>query len=88
VRPGGLLDGVCLTHLAARATRARLVDEYQLFVEPAIVGGGNRFFDVRIDVELLDERRFATASSTFGTASRTADSRSRRQLQTTRIAAI
>ncbi|MDH2429170.1 dihydrofolate reductase family protein [Sphaerisporangium sp. TRM90804] len=47
-------------HLAAQAIRAGLVDEYQLFVGPAIVGGGNRFFpdDVRVDLELLDERRF------------------------------
>jgi dihydrofolate reductase len=47
-------------HLAAQAIRAGLVDEYQLFVGPAIVGGGNRFFpdDVHVDLELLDERRF------------------------------
>jgi dihydrofolate reductase len=46
--------------LAAHAIRAGLVDEYQLIVGPAIVGGGNRFFpdDVRVDLELLDERRF------------------------------
>jgi dihydrofolate reductase len=47
-------------HLAAQAIRAGLVDEYQLFFGPAIVGGGNRFFpdDVRVDLELLDEHRF------------------------------
>lgn len=47
-------------HLAAQAIRAGLVDEYQLIVGPAIVGGGNPFFpdDVRVDLELLDERRF------------------------------
>jgi dihydrofolate reductase len=47
-------------HLAAQAIRAGLVDEFQLIVGPAIVGGGNRFFpdDVRIDLELLDEHRF------------------------------
>jgi dihydrofolate reductase len=47
-------------HLAAHAIRAGLVDEYQLIVGPAIVGGGNPFFpdDVRVDLELLDERRF------------------------------
>ncbi len=47
-------------HLAAQAIKAGLVDEYQLYVGPAIVGGGNRFFpdDVRVDLELLDERRF------------------------------
>jgi dihydrofolate reductase len=48
-------------HLAAQAIRAGLVDEYQLFIGPVIVGGGNRFFpdDVRADLELLEERRFA-----------------------------
>jgi dihydrofolate reductase len=47
-------------HLAAQAIRAGLVDEYQLIVGPAIVGGGNRFFPdgVRVDLELQDERRF------------------------------
>ena len=47
-------------HLAAQAIRAGLVDEYQLFVGSAIVGGGNPFFpdDVRVDLELCDERRF------------------------------
>jgi dihydrofolate reductase len=47
-------------HLAAHAIRAGLVDEYQLIVGPAIVGGGNRFFpdEVRVDLELLYERRF------------------------------
>lgn len=49
-------------HLAAQAIRAGLVDEYQLYVSPAVVGGGNRFFpdDVRVDLELLDERRFTS----------------------------
>ncbi|MGN9845481.1 dihydrofolate reductase family protein [Nonomuraea sp. H19] len=48
-------------HLAAQAIRAGLVDEYHLFVRPAIVGGGNAFFpdDVRVDLALLDERRFS-----------------------------
>ncbi|MEU7002619.1 dihydrofolate reductase family protein [Nonomuraea sp. NPDC046570] len=48
-------------HLAAHAIRAGLVDEYHRFVGPAIVGGGNPFFpdDVRVNLELLDERRFS-----------------------------
>lgn len=47
--------------LAAQAIRAHLVDEYQLFIGPAIVGGGKPFFpaDVRAELKLLDERRFA-----------------------------
>lgn len=47
-------------HVAAHAISAGLVDEYQLFIGPAIVGGGNPFFpdDVHVDLELRDERRF------------------------------
>jgi len=47
-------------HLAARAIEAGLVDEYHLFVVPVVVGGGTRFLPdgVRLDLELLDERRF------------------------------
>ena len=47
-------------HLAAQAIRAGLVDEYQLFVGPAVVGGGNRFFPdgVRVDLKLLDTHQF------------------------------
>jgi dihydrofolate reductase len=46
--------------LAAQAIRAGLVDEYELFLSPAIVGGGHPFFpaDVRVDLDLRDERRF------------------------------
>jgi dihydrofolate reductase len=46
--------------LAAEAIRAGLVDDYQLFVVPVVVGGGTQFFpgDVRLRLELLDERRF------------------------------
>jgi dihydrofolate reductase len=47
--------------LAGEAFRARLVDEIHLFVSPVLVGGGTRALpdDVRLNVELLDERRFA-----------------------------
>ena len=46
--------------LAAQAIMAGLVDEYHLFVNPVMVGGGKRALpdDVRVDLELLDERRF------------------------------
>ena len=46
--------------LAARAIRAGLVDEFQMFVCPVVVGGGKRFFPdgARLDLELLEERRF------------------------------
>ena len=47
--------------LAAEAIRAGLVDECHLFLTPILVGGGTPSFphDVRIELELLDERRFA-----------------------------
>ena len=46
--------------LAVAAIRAGLVDEYQLFVSPVAVGGGKRYLpeDVRLELELLEERRF------------------------------
>jgi len=46
--------------LAAQALRAGLVDEIQLFLSPIVVGGGNAALpdDVRVPLELLDERRF------------------------------
>ena len=48
--------------LAAHAITAGLVDEYHLFVTPIIVGGGTQALPdgIRIDLELLDERRFAS----------------------------
>jgi dihydrofolate reductase len=46
--------------LAAQAIEAGLVDEYQLFLVPVVVGGGKRSLpaDVRTNLELLDVRRF------------------------------
>ena len=47
--------------LAARAIETGLVDEYQLFVVPVLVGGGKRALPDnagRITLELLEERRF------------------------------
>jgi dihydrofolate reductase len=46
--------------LAARAIRAGLVDELHLFVGPVALGGGNPALpeDLRLKLELLDERRF------------------------------
>ena len=46
--------------LAAEALRAGLVDEVHLFLSPVVVGGGTRALPdgVRLDLELLDERRF------------------------------
>ncbi len=47
--------------LAAHAIRRGLVDEYHLLVVPTMLGGGIRVLpaNVRIGLDLLDERRFA-----------------------------
>jgi dihydrofolate reductase len=46
--------------LAAQAMNAGLVDECHFFVTPIVVGGGKRSLpnNVRLKLELLDERRF------------------------------
>jgi dihydrofolate reductase len=46
--------------LAAQAIKAGLVDEYHLFLTPIIVGGGQQSLpeNVRLELELVDERRF------------------------------
>jgi dihydrofolate reductase len=46
--------------LAGQAMKAGVVDECQLFLTPVVVGGGTRSLpdDVRLQLELLDERRF------------------------------
>jgi dihydrofolate reductase len=47
--------------LAARAIAAGLVDEYQLFLAPVLVGGGKRALPndhLHLNLELLEERRF------------------------------
>jgi dihydrofolate reductase len=48
--------------LAAQALRAGVVDELHLFVTPVAVGGGNRSLpdNLRLELELLDVRRFAS----------------------------
>jgi dihydrofolate reductase len=52
--------GIGGPELAAQALEAGLVDELQLFLAPVVVGGGNRALpdNVRVKLELLDERRF------------------------------
>jgi dihydrofolate reductase len=46
--------------LAAHALRVGLVDEIHQLVSPVVVGGGTRWLHggVRLDLELVDERRF------------------------------
>ena len=51
-------------HLAAEALRAGLVDELHQVLYPVIVGGGTRWLPdgLRLNLELLDERRFANGA--------------------------
>jgi dihydrofolate reductase len=61
--------------LAGQAIEAGLVDELQLFLMPVVVGGGKRALrddGGRMDLELLDERRFGngTAFLRYGVAAR------------------
>jgi dihydrofolate reductase len=48
-------------HLAAQAIKARLVDDYHLFVTPIVVGSGTASLpdNVRVELDLRNERRFA-----------------------------
>jgi dihydrofolate reductase len=50
--------------LARHAFEAGLVDECQLFLVPTVVGAGKRALpdDVRLTLELLDERRFGNGT--------------------------
>jgi dihydrofolate reductase len=50
--------------LAAHALRAGLVDECQLFLSPILVGGGTRSLPdgVRVELDLVDERRFGNGT--------------------------
>ena len=50
--------------LAASAFRARLIDECQLFLIPIIVGGGKPALpdNVRLELELLEERKFGSGT--------------------------
>lgn len=50
--------------LAAQALRADVVDELHMVVVPVTVGAGKPAFptDLRLDLELLDQRRFRNGS--------------------------
>ena len=52
--------------LAGQAIAAGLVDELELFLIPVLVGGGKRALPdngVRLDLELVDERRFGNGTA-------------------------
>jgi dihydrofolate reductase len=59
--------------LAAQAIKAGLVDEFHLFLVPIVVGGGNQALPdhVRLNLELLDERRFGNGVVHLRYATRT-----------------
>jgi dihydrofolate reductase len=49
--------------LAATFTKLGLVDEFRLFVNPVVVGGGTPYFpalDERVDLELVETRTFGS----------------------------
>lgn len=50
--------------LAAQALRAGIVDEVQPYLAPVAVGGGLRFWPdgLRLDLDLLEERRFGNGT--------------------------
>jgi len=55
--------GVGGAGLAAACIELGLVDEYQLFIHPVVVGGGTPFFpslDAQIDLELVETRTFGS----------------------------
>lgn len=56
------------TDLAAQAITASLVDEYHLVITTSVVGGGKQFFPdgVRLDLELAEDRAFATGLVSAG----------------------
>ena len=58
--------------LAAEALRAGLVDRLDQVVYPVIVGGGTRWLPdgLRLDLELLEERRFDSGAVHLGYAPR------------------
>jgi dihydrofolate reductase len=56
--------GIGGPELAAEAIRAGLIDEWQFILSPAIVGGGKPSLPdgVRVDLSLVDVRRFANGA--------------------------
>ena len=61
--------------LAAHAFRAGLIDEYQVFLAPIVIGGGTQALpdDIRVKFDLVDQRPFGNGMVhlRFGIRSRT-----------------
>lgn len=51
-------------NLASEAIKTGLVDEYHLFLAPVVIGGGKRVLPdgVKVNLQLLDERRFGNGT--------------------------
>ena len=62
-QPGGDMS-VSGPELAVYAFKAQLIDELQLFIAPIVVGGGRQWLpnNVRLKLELIDERRFGNGT--------------------------
>jgi dihydrofolate reductase len=61
--PGAGVVSVGGAGLASTLIELDLIDEYRLFVQPVVVGGGTPYFpalDRRIELELLETRTFGT----------------------------
>jgi dihydrofolate reductase len=58
--------------LAAHAIRAGLVDEFHAVVTPVILGGGKPWLPegIKVDLELIDERRFGNGAVYLAYATR------------------
>ena len=61
--PGEGVISVAGASLASTLIKLNVIDEYRLFVDPVVVGGGTRYFpplDAAIELELLETRTFGS----------------------------
>jgi dihydrofolate reductase len=61
--PGEGLISVAGASLASTLIKLNVIEEYRLFVDPVVVGGGTRYFpplDAAIELELLETRTFGS----------------------------
>ena len=62
IQPGAGLVSVGGAGLAASLAEKDLIDEYRLFVNPVVLGGGTPYFpplSKRLDLELIETRTFS-----------------------------